>query len=128
MTTLHTAAPSAALPTGAFSAEHILLTAGLTAVLALAVGALLKVRGLDLMALAVLSFTATWLLRRSANMAALNDDGLPGFSANDCLAPVVTWVTVTLYIDLRGQLPGAALRRARAAAALLAFAVNVLTI
>jgi hypothetical protein len=80
------------------------------------------------MALAVLSFTAAWLLRRSANMPALNDDGLPGFSANDCLAPVVTWVTVTLYIDLRGQSPGAALRRARAAAALLAFAVNVPTI
>ncbi len=82
----------------------------------------------DRMALAVLSFTAAWLLRRSANMPALNDDGLPGFSANDCLAPVVTWVTVTLYIDLRGQSPGAALRRARAAAALLAFAVNVPTI
>lgn len=128
MTTLHAAALSAVLPAGAFSAGRILLTAGLTAVLALAVGALLRVRGLDLMALAVLSFMATWLLRRSANMPALNDDGLPGFSANDCLAPVVTWVTVTLYIDLRGQSPSAALRRTRAAAALLAFAVNVLTI
>lgn len=124
---LHTAT-SAALPAGVFSARHILLTAGLTAVLTLAVGALLKVRRLDLVAVTVLTFAATWLLRRSANMPALNDDGLPGFSANDCLAPAVTWVAVALYSDLRGQPPGAVLRRTRAAAALLALAVNVLTI
>lgn len=127
MTSTFTAG-GATLAVGTFSARHILLTAGLTAVLALVAGTLLKVRGLDLVAVTVLTFAATWLLRRSANMPALNDDGLPGFSANDCLAPAVTWVAVALYSDLRGQPPGAALRRTRAAAALLAFAVNVLTI
>jgi len=82
----------------------------------------------DLAVLTVLTFTATWLLRTAANMPQLNDDGLPGYSANDCLAPVVTWVLVAVYLDLRGAAPGVALRRARAAAALLAFAVNVITI
>ena len=119
---------SATLPAGTFSPRHILLTATVTAVLTLAAGTLLKARGLDLVAVTILAFTAVWLLRRSANMPALNDDGLPGFSANDCLAPAVTWVAVALYSDLRGQPPGAALRRTRAAAALLAFAVNVITI
>jgi hypothetical protein len=119
---------NATLAAGTFSPPHIPLTAGLTAVLALAAGTLLKVRGPDLVAVTALTFAATWLLRRSANMPALNDGGLPGFSANDCLAPAVTWVDVALYSDLRRQPAGAALRRTRAAAALLTFAVNVLTI
>jgi len=120
---------AAALPAGTFGAAHILLTAGITAVLTLVAVVLLKVRGgVDLAVLTVLAFTATWLLRTAANMPQLNDDGLPGYSANDCLAPVVTWVFVAVYLDLRGAAPGVALRRARAAAALLAFAVNVITI
>ena len=123
---------AAALPAGTFGAAHILLTAGITAVLTLVAVVLLKVRGgVDLAVLSVLAFTATWLLRTAANMPQLNDDGLPGYSANDCLAPlapVVTWVLVAVYLDLRGAAPGVALRRARAAAALLAFAVNVITI
>lgn len=127
MSSLHTAA-SLALAPGTFSTRHILLTAALTAVLTLAVAAILRVRGADLAAVTILAFAATWLLRRSANMAQLNDDGLPGFSANDCLSPVVTWVALALYSDIRGHAPSTALRRARAAAALLAFAVNVLTI
>ncbi len=127
MSSLHTAA-SLALPPGTFSTRHILLTAALTAVLTLAGAAVLHLRGVDLAAVTILAFAATWLLRRSANMAQLNDDGLPGFSANDCLSPVVTWVALALYSDIRGHPPSTALRRARAAAALLAFAVNVLTI
>ncbi len=127
MSSLHTAA-SLALPPGTFSTRHILLTAALTAALTLAVAAVLRLRGVDLAAVTILAFAATWLLRQSANMAQLNDDGLPGFSANDCLSPVVTWVALALYSDIRGHPPSTALRRARAAAALLAFAVNVLTI
>ncbi len=127
MSSLHTAA-SLALAPGTFSTRHILLTAALTAVLTLAVAAILRLRGADLAAVTILAFMATWLLRRSANMAQLNDDGLPGFSANDCLSPVVTWVALALYSDIRGHAPGTPVRRARAAAALLAFAVNVLTI
>ncbi len=121
-------AASLALAPGTFSARHILLTAALTAVLTLAVAAVLRVRGVDLAAVTVLAFAATWLLRRAANMAQLNDDGLPGFSANDCLSPVVTWVALALFSDIQGHSPGTPIRRARAAAALLAFAVNVLTI
>lgn len=127
MSSLHTAA-SLALPPGTFSTRHILLTAALTAVLTLVAAATLRVRGADLAVTTVLAFAATWLLRRAANLPQLNDDGLPGFSANDVLSPVATWVALALFSDIQGHSPGTPIRRARAAAALLAFAVNVLTI
>ncbi len=58
---------AAALPAGTFGAAHILLTAGITAVLTLVAVVLLKVRGgVDLAVLTVLAFTATWLLRTAA--------------------------------------------------------------
>lgn len=121
-------AASAAVEPPTFSGPHILLTAAVTGLLALAAATLLKVRSVDLGALTLVAFAATWLLRTAANMGQLNDDGLPGFSANDCLAPIVTWVALAVYADLRGTPPTAAWRRARAATTLLAFAVNVVTI
>ena len=33
-------------------------------------------------------------------MPQLNDDGLPGFSANDWAAPVLTYLFLSLYADL----------------------------
>jgi hypothetical protein len=36
-----------------------------------------------------------------ATLPALNDDGRPGFSANDRAAPVVTNVALCSYSDLR---------------------------
>jgi len=85
-----TSAASAAVGPSTFSGPHILLTAAIAGLFALTAGALLKVRSVDLGALAVVAIAATWLLRTAANMGQLNDDGLPGFSANDCLAPIVT--------------------------------------
>jgi hypothetical protein len=68
-----------------FNALHILLTAAVTAVLALAVGLwrLPRAEWLDAVAAGALSGAAVALWRLSANMGPLNDDGLPGFSAND---------------------------------------------
>jgi hypothetical protein len=47
----------------------------------------------------VLSFAAVLLWRWSGQHAQLNDDGLPGFSAEDRLAPVLTCVAASA--DLR---------------------------
>jgi hypothetical protein len=77
---------------------------------------------------ALLAGGAVYLWRASANMPQLNRDGISGYSANDWLAPVVTFVVLTVYADL---FPPANARRygqLRAAATLTAFAVNVITI
>ncbi|MCE3549851.1 hypothetical protein LWC33_00085 [Pseudonocardia sp. RS11V-5] len=113
-----------------FSVGHVALTAGITALLAFAVALWRLPRGAwpDVIAVAVLSGMAVLVWRLSANMPQLNDDGLPGFSANDWAAPVLTFVALGLYADLR--LPADALpyRQARALATLGAVVVNVVAI
>jgi hypothetical protein len=77
---------------GTFGVGHITLTAAITAALALVAAAwrLPRTMLVDQLAVAVLTFAAVLLWRWSANMPQLNDDGLPGFSANDWLAPSPT--------------------------------------
>jgi hypothetical protein len=76
----------------------------------------------------VLAALAVFLWRKSANMPQLNDDGLPPFSANDWLAPVLTYVVLSIYASLRRQSLDRRFALARALAVLLAFVVNVVTI
>jgi hypothetical protein len=89
-----------------FSVVHILLTAAITGALAL----ILALRRLpptawpDIVAVTVLSGVAVLLWRLSANMPALNDDGLPGFSANYWAAPVLTFV-FSAYSPICGPPP-----------------------
>ncbi|MCE3555462.1 hypothetical protein LWC33_28950 [Pseudonocardia sp. RS11V-5] len=113
-----------------FSVGHIALTAGITALLAFAVAIWRLPSGawLDVVAVAVLSGLAVLLWRFSANMPQLNDDGLPGFSANDWAAPVLTFVVLSLYMDLRPFADAGRYRQARALATLVALVVNVVTI
>jgi len=86
-----------------FTAAHIGLTAGITAVVALLAALWRMPTGawVDIVAVAVLSGVAVLMWRLSANMPALNDDGLPPFSANDWAAPVLTFVVLGAYADLR---------------------------
>ena len=101
-----------------FSAMHIALTAALTGVLALLVGLLRLPR-------------ERWLVllwRLSANMPQLNDDGLPGFSANDWAAPAMTYLFLSGYADARPPLDDHRYRQFRILATLGALAVNVITI
>jgi hypothetical protein len=113
-----------------FSVVHILLTAAITSVLALIIALWRLPRSAwpDILAITVLSGVAVVLWRLSANMPALNDDGLPGFSANDWAAPVLTFVFLSLFADLRIPADSDRYRHARALAALAALAVNVITI
>jgi hypothetical protein len=113
-----------------FSAGHIALTAGITALLAFGVAIWRLPKGAwpDVIAVAVLSGVAVLLWRLSANMPQLNDDGLPGFSANDWAAPVLTFVVLSLYADVRAPADARRYRQARALATLGALVVNVVTI
>jgi hypothetical protein len=83
---------------------------------------------LDALAIGLLTAGAVFLLRKSANMPQLNNDGLEGFSANDWLAPVVVFVILGLYGAVRSPAEGRRFEQTRAAATVVAFAINVITI
>jgi hypothetical protein len=116
--------------TGTFGVGHIAATAAVTATLALAAAAwrLPRTMLIDQLAVAVLSFAAVLLWRLSANMPQLNNDGLPGFSANDWLAPVLTYIVLSGYADLRAPADPRRFSQTRALATIAALAVNVVTI
>jgi hypothetical protein len=113
-----------------FSVAHVALTAAITGLLAFATGywRLTRTAWPDALATAALSAAAVLLWRLSANMPPLNDDGLPGFSANDWAAPMLTFVFLTVYTDLRTPPDPRRYHQARALATLAALAVNVITI
>ena len=113
-----------------FSVAHIAVTAVITAVLALAAAywRLPRTAWPDILAIALLAGAAVFLWRVSANMPQLNDDGLPGFSANDWAAPILTFVVLTVYTDLRAPSELGGYRQTRALATLAALVINVITI
>jgi len=117
--------------TAGFTSTHIAVTALITGAIAGAAAAWRitgRHRAINVIAVAVITTAAVYLWRSSANMAQLNDDGLPGFSANDWLAPAITFIALSLYKDLH---PPADIRRfnqVRAITTIAAFAVNVITI
>jgi len=111
-----------------FSAAHILATAAITG-LAAAAAAWWKLRRWpDVAAVFLVSGAAVFLWRISANMPQLNADGLPGFSANDWAAPVLAYLSLCVYADLRNPSPESTFRQVRALAALACPAINVITI
>lgn len=113
-----------------FSFVHIALTAAITMVVALlvAVWRLGSAGWVDRVAVAVLAGAAVLVWGLSANLPALNDDGLPGFSANDWAAPVLVFVALSLYADLRAPADRRRHEQVRALCTLAALAVNVITI
>jgi hypothetical protein len=114
-----------------FTHGHIALTAAITGVICagIAMWRLSGPRRLAAgLAVGVLAAGAVYLWRASANMAQLNNDGLPGYSANDWLAPVITFVALSIYADLTPPTNPRRFGQVRAAATIVAFAVNVITI
>jgi hypothetical protein len=113
-----------------FSTVHIALTSVTVAVLALGVAAwrLTRPAWQQAIVIAALAGAAVFLWRMSANMPQLNDDGLPSFSANDWAAPILTYVVLAAYGDLRPPADPARYRQVCALAAVIAVAVNVITI
>lgn len=113
-----------------FSTAHIAITAALSGMFALTAGLWRLPRGAwpDALALGLLTGAAVLLWRLSANMPALNEDGLPGFSANDWAAPVLVYVFLSGYADLRVPALPVRYRQVQVLATLAALAVNVITI
>ena len=111
-----------------FGAVHILLTAALTGLAAAVVAWWRLRRWPEVAAVLLLSAGAVYLWRISANMPQLNDDGLPGLSANDLAAPVFTYLALSAYADLRNPSPEAAFRQVRALATVASLVINVVTI
>ena len=68
------------------------------------------------------------MARASANMPQLNNDRPKGFSANDWLAPLIASTVLSAYAGFFPPPDPRRFRQVRAAAAIIAFAVNVITI
>lgn len=116
---------------GVFGHGQIAFTAALTGAISLVV-AIWRFRGprrwFDAVSVGILVAGAVYLWRASANMPQLNNDGLPGYSANDWLAPAITFVVLSVYADLFPPADPRRFAQVRAAATLAAFAINVITI
>lgn len=130
MTQTAATATNLAAEAGSFGATQIALTAVLTGVLALAAAAwrLPWSAWPDVVAIGILSGVAVFLWRISANMPQLNSDGLPDFSANDWLAPVMTYVFLSAYADLRSPVDPRSYGQIRTIAVVISLFVNVVTI
>jgi hypothetical protein len=113
-----------------FSTIHIASTATTVGLLSfgVAVWRLPRRAWRQSLVVALLSGVAVFLWRISANKPQLNDDGFPGFSANDWAAPVLTYVVLGCYADLRAPADPVRYRQVRALTTIMALAVNVITI
>lgn len=114
-----------------FGTAHILLTAAITGVLVFGVAVWRLPRGQwrEALVVAVLAGVSVFVWRLSANKPQLNEDGmLQKFSANDWAAPVLTYVVLGGYADLRRPVDERRYRQVRALATLVSLAVNVITI
>lgn len=80
----------------------------------------------ELVGVGVASGLGVLLWRLGANVPALNDDPIPGISPADVLSAPLAYITVEIYVRLRGA-PDR-LSAAAAVAALVALIVNIVTI
>jgi hypothetical protein len=108
---------------------HIVLTALLCGALVFAAG-MWRLRGQwrQALVIAVLTAAAVWAWRISANMPQLNEDGLQGFSANDWAAPMLAYLVLIGYPDLRKPKDPTRYNQVRALAGVICLVVNVVTI
>jgi hypothetical protein len=114
-----------------FSHAHIAVTAVITGAVSAAIGAWRLDRGQRLLggiSVGAVAGASVYLWRASANMPQLNADGLPGFSANDWLAPVVVFVSLGVLAGFVALRSANRYGQVRAAATVVALAVNVITI
>ena len=114
-----------------FTHGHIAVTALVTGTVCLAISwwrMPARRRAVLSVAIGVLAGSVVYLWRASANVVSLNRDGLPGFSANDWLAPVLVFVALSVFADLVPPSDPRRFAQVRGAATITAFAVNVITI
>ena len=115
---------------GTFTALHIAITAVITAAVGLPVTwwRLRPTYPGEAIVLAVIAGAAVFAWRLSANMPALNNDGIPPFSANDWAAPILVYVALGCYAGLRPPADARRFAQVRAALTIIALTVCVITI
>ena|SRR5437763_11108852 len=120
----------AAVDSGRFSTAQIGLTAAVTGLISLPLALwLLRPRSFRLAALVTaVAMVATFGWRLCANMPQLNNDGVPGYSANDLAAPMFTYVLLGTAAAVWPPSDAVRYARVRAFLAAVALAVNVITI
>jgi hypothetical protein len=111
-----------------FGVLNILLTALVCGVLVFAAGVWRLRSWPEAAVVGLLAGAAVFLWRLSANMPQLNDDGLRKFSANDWAAPMLAYLVLLGYADLRPPANPARYKQVQALAGLICLAVNVITI
>ena len=117
--------------TGAsFSVLHVTVTAAITAGCGVLISRwrLAPLKAVDTALIALVVGASVFLWRLSANMPQLNDDDLPGFSANDWLCPVITYVFLSTYAAFRPQGDPVRWGQARALLTIASLVINVVTI
>ena len=114
----------------AFSTAHIGLTAGLVGVASLAIVAVWArpVRLGVVVGVAVTTAAATFGWRMAANVGPLNQDGVPWVSANDVLAPMLTYVLLGMYATFLTPDDPVKFEKLRCVVAAVALVVNVVAI
>jgi hypothetical protein len=115
---------------GTFTTLHIAITAVITAAVGLPI-AWWRIRPAypgEAITLATLAGAAVFAWRLSANMPALNNDGIPPFSANDWAAPILVYIVLGCYAGLRPPADQRRFAQVRAALTIIALAVCVITI
>jgi hypothetical protein len=109
-----------------FSTGHIALTAAIAGVPSLPI-VQWRLRPISIaqsVLLACVVAASVFVWRLSANMPQLNDDGMPGFSANDWLCPIITYVALGLYAAVRPPADPARWGQTRALVTLTALIVK----
>ena len=79
-------------------------------------------------AVTAVAMAATFGWRLCANMPQLNNDGVPGYSANDLAAPMFTYVLLGIAAAVWPPSDAVRYARVRALLTAVALAVNVITI
>jgi hypothetical protein len=116
-----------------FPLERIVLTAAITAALALVVLGTLRARFkalalVDCLLVALVVGGSVLVWPSAGNTGALNDDPIAGVSPNDVLCPLVTYLFVGWYAAFRRPSDARRFEQARVVLALVCFVVNVVTI
>src|SRR5438270_11131692 len=113
-----------------FSVAQIGVTSVVTGLLSLPIALwLLRPRSLALaVGVALVAALATFGWRLCANMPDLNNDGVPGYSANDLAAPMFTYVLLGVLAAVKPPVDALRYARSRALVVAVALAVNVITI
>lgn len=110
---------------------------GLTALTAAGMSALvllvahLRFRAITALEVVLLTFivgASVFAGRLSCNVPVLNEDPIAGFSPNDFICPMLSFVLLEVFVGLRPLEHATNWPRIRALLVLVSFAVNVLTI